>query len=481
MSGTPGYPGRYLFDVRVRDADLSGFTVQDSEGVVRVDTVPRGFVLPANGVFVWARNAARFQELYGFAPDLSNLALTLNNGGDSVSLRDRQGNEVDFVAFELAPFSNLRAGNGESIQRLALEDTDSEADWAPSGATGPAPGDPGTFAAAPSASRAPLADAGPDRVGRAGDTVTLDASASSDPEGSPLSFFWSDGQRGPDPQVSLAPGVRPLTVRVGDGVVYGRDPVDTDRVSLLDSATSTVDFAVWALDRQSVVDAMVAARTRGVTVRVATDTDSLNDPDRAPFYARLTNAGIPVFQDNRAGLMHHKFCVVDNRFVWTGSYNPTDLGTLSNSNDAFLLESPSVAASYASEFEEFANGRFQEAKTNMPVTHHTVSGRLVETYFSPGGGVRQRILEAINSADTSIGFAIFTFTRPEIRDALIARAAAGVEVKGIADAGQAQNPFSVIADLEADPNVQVRRDSFQGFLHHKFLVIQLDGGRRGLQ
>ena len=42
--------------------------------------------------------------------------------------------------------------------------------------------------------------------------------------------------------------------------------------------------------------------------------------------------------DNRSGLMHDKFCVLDGKAVWTGSFNPTERGAFFNNNNAVFYQ-----------------------------------------------------------------------------------------------------------------------------------------------
>ena len=60
--------------------------------------------------------------------------------------------------------------------------------------------------------------------------------------------------------------------------------------------------------------------------------------DNNPFAKRLIEAGIDVEDEKRSGLMHNKFCVIDQKLVWNGSYNLTTTGTQRNENNALEFE-----------------------------------------------------------------------------------------------------------------------------------------------
>jgi phosphatidylserine/phosphatidylglycerophosphate/cardiolipin synthase-like enzyme len=58
----------------------------------------------------------------------------------------------------------------------------------------------------------------------------------------------------------------------------------------------------------------------------------------------------PLIRDNNPKTMHHKFFVVDSRYVVTGSMNPSSSGV--NYNDEFLviIDSEEIALQYREEF-----------------------------------------------------------------------------------------------------------------------------------
>jgi cardiolipin hydrolase len=55
--------------------------------------------------------------------------------------------------------------------------------------------------------------------------------------------------------------------------------------------------------------------------------------------------------DRDTSHMHHKFVVLDGRFVLTGSFNWTRAGVLENRENVLVLDSAPVAAKYAAYFD----------------------------------------------------------------------------------------------------------------------------------
>ncbi len=92
--------------------------------------------------------------------------------------------------------------------------------------------------------------------------------------------------------------------------------------------------------------------------------------------------------------------------------------------------------------------------------------------FSPGGGVRDRLIAEINKAQATLDIAIYSFTADAIRDALIAARNRGVAIRIIADASQADGSGSEITTLEhLGFNLKRMSGAFGGIMHNKFMII----------
>ncbi len=259
--------------------------------------------------------------------------------------------------------------------------------------------------------------------------------------------------------------------------VYFNNPTNTNyidkRVSdVIDSAGSYCYVAIYGMNRSRIVNSLIAAKQRGVDVRVVTDTDYRYKTGYKPSYDLLASYGIPIKCDGRSALMHHKFVVVDGAKVVTGSFNFTDDQTVNDKNNVIVITSSGVAGRFKNEFLQMYNGKFGTAKTDYSGSN-TVDGVTVYTKFAPKANVRSSIQYHIGTANTSIYFNIFTFTDAGIKDALIARKNAGVTVKGTFDAWQAGSSYCQYNNLK-NAGCLVRKDSYNGLLHDKFMAI--DGG-----
>jgi phosphatidylserine/phosphatidylglycerophosphate/cardiolipin synthase-like enzyme len=94
----------------------------------------------------------------------------------------------------------------------------------------------------------------------------------------------------------------------------------------------------------------------------------------------------------------------------------------------------------------------------------------VEVYFSPDDGVEDRIDEVLRRAAKSIDFMVYSFTSDVLSETILARAKAGVEVRGIVERDQASNPGSDYERLR-QAGLDVRLDSNPRNMHHKVIII----------
>lgn len=115
------------------------------------------------------------------------------------------------------------------------------------------------------------------------------------------------------------------------------------------SAKETVRVAAYEFTSKEIAEALIEARGKGVQVEVVADYKASND--RASVLTRLVTAGIGVRLDRQYSIHHHKFLVVDNDSVETGSFNYTEAAAKHNAENALVLwHVPSLARAYTEEW-----------------------------------------------------------------------------------------------------------------------------------
>ena len=234
-------------------------------------------------------------------------------------------------------------------------------------------------------------------------------------------------------------------------------------------AEFSVDAAIYHLNLWSIRDALIAAHQAGVHVRVVTESDNLDESE----IQELKQAGIEVLGDRRESLMHDKFVIIDRLEVWTGSMNFTVNGAYRNDNNLVRVRSSKLAENYTSEFEEmFVQDMFgDDIVSQTPHPSLTIDGTPVETYFSPDDGTAAMIIAALQNAEERVVFMAFSFTSDPIANALIERAAAGVDVIGVFEESQYHANTGTEYESLLAAGLDVRLDGNPDSMHHKVFII----------
>jgi PLD-like domain len=115
-------------------------------------------------------------------------------------------------------------------------------------------------------------------------------------------------------------------------------------------------------------------------------------------------------------------------------------------------------------------GHFSNDKTDNTAHTATVGGTALEIAFAPTDGVQQRIVNALNTASTSIQVAMFTFTNDALGDALIAAKGRGVQIEVLLDQ-VAAGGVGGERDRLCAGGVTVRVENFAGKIHDKYAVV----------
>ncbi len=237
----------------------------------------------------------------------------------------------------------------------------------------------------------------------------------------------------------------------------------------IDQARLSVDVAAYSLNLWSIRDALIHAHQRGVVVHMVMESDNMDNQE----VQQILDAGIPIVGDQREGLMHNKFIVIDRSEVWTGSMNYTTNGAYEDNNNLIRIRSTQVAEDYTTEFNEmFEENLFgPDGRAATPNPRLTINGTPVEIYFSPDDGVATHILALLQGAQESIYFMAYSFTANDLGDAIRQRASDGLTVAGVMDDGQINSNQGTEYDPFKQARLDVRRDGNAGLMHHKVIII----------
>ena len=298
-------------------------------------------------------------------------------------------------------------------------------------------------------------------------------------------------------------------------VQRGGDDLEAIIIQEIATAKSTIDFAVQELNLPLVAQALAKSHRSGVKIRVILDNnysrplseldrqqiEELNSRERLKyneFFALvdrnnngklsnseissgdalviLQNAGIPIIDDTAdgskgSGLMHHKFMIVDNKIVVTGSSNITlsgihgdfhNLETKGNVNHLLRIKNSELASVFTQEFNYMwgdsktggINSQFGLAKPARSPKSIIWDNTKVIVQFSPSSSSKNwnfssngSIGKTLNNANTSIDLALFVFSEQFIANKLQEKQQQGVKISGVFDAGFAFRYYSEVLDM----------------------------------
>ncbi len=122
-------------------------------------------------------------------------------------------------------------------------------------------------------------------------------------------------------------------------------------------ANSTIEILIYSFTLDSIGDALIQARNRGVQVQVVFETSQISQYSK---YQNLKGAGIDVRNDTNSGLMHDKIMVIDGYIVLTGSFNYSDAAENTNNENLLIINSTIIATTYTQEFMKIWNESLPE-------------------------------------------------------------------------------------------------------------------------
>ncbi|MFW5752027.1 MAG: phospholipase D-like domain-containing protein [bacterium] len=251
----------------------------------------------------------------------------------------------------------------------------------------------------------------------------------------------------------------------------------TALIELIGSAQEEVLGAFYDLTSHDVVSALIQAHKRGVQVKLVIESDNTGEET----ISKLVSCGIPVVGDQRSGLMHNKFIIIDKKLVWTGSYNLTHNGAFRNNNNAIVINSSDLADVFHSEFIEMFKYRIfgnRKEFIPFPVFSKKYYVKILDTninaYFSPEDDIERIICKRLRKAKKSIHFMAFSFTSDAIGEEMIRAHKRGVTVSGIFEKRGSGSKYSEYVKMKLE-GIPVIVDKNPYSMHHKVIII--DGCR----
>ncbi|WP_313052594.1 phospholipase D family protein [Pantoea piersonii] len=120
----------------------------------------------------------------------------------------------------------------------------------------------------------------------------------------------------------------------------------------LDGARESIRLMGYSFTSPEIVKSLVAARQRGVDVRVVVDDKGNRSKASQAAMNVVVNAGIPLRTNSQYKIMHDKVIITDGQNVELGSFNYTRSAAESNSENALVVRGvPALAQTYLTHWQ----------------------------------------------------------------------------------------------------------------------------------
>ena len=124
-------------------------------------------------------------------------------------------------------------------------------------------------------------------------------------------------------------------------------------IANLSTAQSEIKIAMAWFTSAELFDELIKCCHKGVSVNLLLLDDAINWMYYAPDFNLLKDAGANVRIVSRDyGMLHHKFCVIDQQIIITGSYNWTYYAETRNIENVVVIDDRLLANCYLKEFDE---------------------------------------------------------------------------------------------------------------------------------
>ena len=246
-------------------------------------------------------------------------------------------------------------------------------------------------------------------------------------------------------------------------------------------AKYTLDVAIYNIDDMNgIITAINQKAAAGLTVRVVCDA-GVSSASYNAFIASVQKTMSPT--GAAYGIMHNKFVIIDanstdpnDPIVWTGSMNFTDQQVKTDAQNIIIFQDQTMARGYTIEFNEMLiSQKFGPDKSDNTPHEYVLQGHRVEQYFSPSDIVNSHVKDAMLTANTSIHFILFSFTRTELAYPISDnyQSVAGYFAQGIIhDTAQSTAVYNTLVTPMTIANLKLNQ--FGWLMHHKYSLVDAD-------
>jgi phosphatidylserine/phosphatidylglycerophosphate/cardiolipin synthase-like enzyme len=235
-------------------------------------------------------------------------------------------------------------------------------------------------------------------------------------------------------------------------------------VKAIQKAEKSIVLIIYTLTDPKIISAIKEKSDAGINVLVVYDSKVTYNPNR-----RKLGSGVKIVKRASSGLTHQKILVIDDKQVWVGSANMTTESMRLHGNLVLAMESPPVAKVLSSHAWCLA-----ESDRESPGAYHRFLLDKQEMEFSILPNDKEavnRVLKVIESAKKTMRVAMFTWTRKDFANAVIAAHNRGVDTEVAIDYYTGAGASVGVVKMLYDAGVPVYFNKGNGLLHYKMLYV----------
>lgn len=118
----------------------------------------------------------------------------------------------------------------------------------------------------------------------------------------------------------------------------------------IDTAKTSIKVCVFTISDNILANALVTAHKRGVDVKIISDNDK--SEDKGSDIEDMEGAGLSIKMDPTPNHMHHKFALIDDDTLITGSYNWTRSAYKFNHENVVITHERGLIRKFENEFDK---------------------------------------------------------------------------------------------------------------------------------
>ena len=122
-------------------------------------------------------------------------------------------------------------------------------------------------------------------------------------------------------------------------------------INLISKTRTSLDIAMFTINNVRIAEEIKNIFNKGIKLRIITDSECIKMSSSNVYSLAAIGVNIKIDDSSRYH-MHHKFCVIDNSVVITGSFNWTDQAVNHNQENLLFLEDQNLAMQYSNEFQK---------------------------------------------------------------------------------------------------------------------------------